>query len=49
MMEKTGVLCIECLKGRLVEYNKGEELHCEQCGTDFEWTNREKKSYRYKR
>lgn len=47
IMKRTDILCIECLKKKLI-HEKGADLYCDNCGTEFVFTDVEKKIFRYK-
>ena len=47
IMHRTELLCIECLKKKLI-HEKGKELYCDNCGTRFEFTDEKLTTYRYK-
>lgn len=47
IIERTGILCPDCFKGHLITDN-GDDLYCDKCGTEFEFTDRETNTFRYK-
>ena len=47
IMKRTEILCIECMKKKLI-HEKCKDLYCDNCGTEFGFTNIERKTFRYK-
>ena len=47
IMKRTIILCPECFKKNLI-HEKGIDLYCDECGTEFYYTSEELKTFRYK-
>ena len=47
IMKRVEILCPECMKKKLI-HEKGNDLYCDNCGTEFYYTNKDKKSIKYK-
>jgi len=49
IMKRTEILCVEC-KGKKLMHEKGKDLYCDNCGTEFEYTDYpQTKTFRYRR
>lgn len=48
IMKRLEILCPECMRKKLM-HEKGKDLYCDECGTEFEFTDIETKTFRYKR
>lgn len=46
IMERTRILCPECMKKTLI-HEKGNNLYCDECGTEFVFTDRKTKTFKY--
>lgn len=47
IMKRTDILCPECFKKKLI-HEKGADLYCDGCGTEFEYTSEELRTFKYK-
>ncbi len=47
IMKRTEITCPECFKKKLI-HEKGKDLYCDGCGTEFYYTDEELKAFRYK-
>ena len=47
-MKRTKILCPNCFKKKLI-HEKGNDLYCDECGTEFEFTDKKSQTFRYKR
>jgi uncharacterized Zn finger protein (UPF0148 family) len=47
-MFRTNILCPECFQKHLLDYHDGEQVYCDECGTEFEYVDESKKVIRYK-
>lgn len=47
IMKRTDILCPECFKKKLM-YEKGIDLYCDECGTEFYYINEKTKTFKYK-
>lgn len=47
IMKRTEILCPECMCKHLI-HEKEKDLYCDECGTEFVFTDMETKTFRYK-
>ena len=47
IMKRTDILCPECFNKKLI-HEKDADLYCDECGTEFVFTNEELKIFKYK-
>lgn len=47
IMKRTDITCPECFKKKLI-HEKGIDLYCDECGTEFYYTDEGPKTFRYK-
>lgn len=47
IMKRTDITCPECFKKKLI-HEKGIDLYCDECGTEFYYTDEGSKTFRYK-
>lgn len=46
-MKRTEILCPECFKKKLI-HEKEKDLYCDNCGTEFVYTDEKTKTFKYK-
>ena len=47
IMKRTEILCPECFKKKLI-LERGKEMYCDGCGTEFVLTDEKTKTFSYK-
>lgn len=48
IMKRVNILCPDCM-GKMLIHEKEEDLYCDECGEEFVFTDKEKKTIRYRR